>query len=294
MFTRVTERYEAPNNGKLCKKGKFGHEFLNDPMPTAIDLGEAKARLGQVLAKAQAPVMRISPYLSGEAIDAFIQAASRRGIPFQAAGLENLDPRWARIASGTQGSHQNNSRKLILLLGDIGASNNVIFSEAYRRRRTGAADLWIAGHDDETSRRVASRVITDVQSALDEALAIGASIEAWVNPEAAPSGALDALLGVGEGFRLLLLWNSRNAGYLFTRQMPTKTPADLFLDVGFEEASSGTRRVAWGRKQGDEEVFIPLAAEHWILGTSYPTGMPRTISGTIDLKALKEAAALLS
>ncbi|MGA2381484.1 MAG: FAD-dependent oxidoreductase, partial [Spirochaetia bacterium] len=44
LFTRVTERYEQPNNGKLCKKGKFGHDFLNDPVPAAIDPRDAKAR----------------------------------------------------------------------------------------------------------------------------------------------------------------------------------------------------------------------------------------------------------
>ncbi|MGA2641484.1 MAG: FAD-dependent oxidoreductase [Spirochaetia bacterium] len=293
FFTRVTERYDLPSNGKLCKKGKFGHEFLNDPVPAAVDLGEARARLDKALGKARSPVMRISPYLSGEAIDAFIQAASRRGIPVRAAGLEDLDPRWSQLAAGKPAACVDDARQLIILIGDIGATNNVAFTEAYRRKRKGAADLWIAGHDDETSRRAASRVIADAQTALSEALVTGAPVEAWVNPEAAPTGALDALLGAREKVRVLVLWSSRNAGYLFTRQTPAQKSADLFLDVGVEEATNGAPRIAWGKKQGDEDLFIPLPRDFWIMGRSHPTGMPSTTSGTIDLEALKEAAAIL-
>ncbi len=177
------------------------------------------------------------------------------------------------------------------------SASNVAFTEAYRRRRKGAADLWVAGHDDEPSRRAASRVVADARAALSEALATGAAVEVWVNPETAPTGALDALLGVREKIRLLLLWNSRNAVYLFMRQTALASTAkvsDLYLDVGVEEAANGAPRIAWGRKQGDEEVFIPLPVEHWIMGRSHPTGMPSTNAGAVDLEARKEAAALLS
>ena len=293
LFTRVTERYEAPNNGKLCKKGKFGHEFLNDPLPAPIDLAETRVRLGRALAKARRPVMRISPYLSGEAIDAFLEAASRRGIPVRAAGLDDLDPRWAQLAAGKPAGCTDDPRQLVLLIGDIGATNNVAFTDAYRRRRKGTADLWIAGHDDETCRRAATRVLPDVRAALTEALAAGSPVEVWVNPEAAPAGALDSLLGVRERLTIHLLWNSRNAGYLFARQTPLKKPADLYLDVGVEETTNGARRIAWGKKRGDEDVFIPLSRELWIQGRSHPTGMPATTSGAIDLEAVKKAAALL-
>jgi ferredoxin len=293
LFTRVTERYELPSNGKLCKKGKFGHEFLNDPLPAAVDLKEAKARLGKALAKARSPVMRISPYLSGEAIDAFIEAASRRGIPVRAAGLEKVDPRWARLAPSKPAACADDSRPLILLIGDIGATNNVAFTEAYRRRRMGKADLWIAGHDDETTRRAASRVVADVGAALAEALATGSPVEVWVNPEAAPPGSLDALLGAREKLSINLLWSSRNAGYLFARQTQVKNAPDLYLDIGVEQPRNGAPRIAWGKKRGDEDTFIPLPRELWIHGRSHPTGMPSTSSGTLELGALKEAAALL-
>jgi NAD-dependent dihydropyrimidine dehydrogenase PreA subunit len=294
LFTRITERYEMPNNGKLCKKGKFGHEFLNDPVPDAVDLREAKARLDAALAKSRSPMMRISPYLSGEAIDAFVEAATRRGIPVSAAGLEHVDTRWGQLASAQPPGGTDEPGQLIVLIGDISNTNNVAFTEAYRRRRKGTADLWIAGHDDETSLRTASRVFADIQAALTEALAVGSPVEAWVNPEAAPAGALDALLAVREKLAIHLLWNSRNAGYLFACQTPARKSPDLFLDVGVEEATNGIRRIAWGKKQGDEEVFIPLQRELWIQGRSHPTGMPSSTSGAIDLAALKEAAALLS
>ena len=293
LFTRVTERYELPSNGKLCKNGKFGHDFLNDPLPAAVDMKEAKERLGKAVEKARNPVMRISPYLSGEAIDAFVEAAARRGIPVRAAGLEDVDPRWSQLASSKPAAYADETRPLIVLIGDIGATNNVAFTEAYRRSRAGKADLWIAGHDDETARRAASRVLADVPTALNEALASGSPVEVWVNPEAAPAGALSALLGARDRMTIHLLWNSRNAGYLFARQTPVKKPADLYLDVGVEEATNGARRIAWGKKRGDEDVFIPLSRELWVQGRSHPTGMPATTSGAIDVSALKEAAALI-
>ncbi len=293
LFTRITERYEAPNNGKLCKNGKFGHGFLNDPVPASIDLAEAKGRLGAVLGKARTPVMRISPYLSGEAIDAFVQAAARRGIPVRAAGLEKVDPRWSQLASKASGC-TDDEHPLIVLIGDIEATNNVAFTEAYRRRRAGTADLWILGHDSETAQRAASRVIADVRAGMDEALAAGSRVVAWVNPESAPAGALEALLPVREKLEIQLFWSSRNAGYLFSRQTPLKGTPDLYLDIGVEEATNGAQRIAFGKKQGDEAMFIPLPRELWIHGRSYPTGMPSMSSGTINVEALKEAAALLS
>ena len=74
---------------------------------------------------------------------------------------------------------------------------------------------------------------------------------------------------------------------------PAPKPADLYLDVGVEEPTNGARRIAWGKKRGDEDVFIPLSRDLWIRGRSHPTGMPATAGGAIDLQAVKEAAALL-
>jgi hypothetical protein len=136
-------------------------------------------------------------------------------------------------------------------------------------------------------------VIADVGAALAEALASGSPVEVWVNPEAAPVGALDSILGARDRMTINLLWNSRNAGYLFLRQTQMKDTPDLYLDIGLEETRNGAPRIAWGKKRGDEDLFIPLSRELWLQGRSHPTGMPPTTSGAIDLKAVKEAAALL-
>jgi ferredoxin len=287
LFTRVTERYAAPNNGKLCKKGKFGHEFLNDAAPAGIDPVKTRTHMAGLLKKAKHPVMRISPYLCGEAIDAFLDAAARKGIPVRAAGLEKLDPRWAELAARAPAGSSDGVKPLILLIGDIAASNNVAFTEAYRKRRQGFAELWIAGHDDETARRAADRVISDVQAALAEAAASGSTAEVWVNPEEAPAGVLDSLLAVQDKVRIHLLWNSRNAGYLFVRQSTMQHAADLLLDVGVEESANGTKRIVWGRKTGAEDLFIPLPREWWLMGRSHPTAMPPVQTGTIQADALK-------
>ena len=293
LFTRIVERNGAPNGGRLCKKGKFGHEFLNEPLPEAVERSAVKARLEEALGSARHPVMRISPYLSGEAIDTFLQAAARRDIPVRAAGLERVDARWAKLQP-KDGACAGDSPQLVLLVGDLGSSNNVAFTEAYGRRRKGASELWVLGHDSEPARRAAARVIADVQTGITEAVNGGLRVAAWVNPEEAPAGALDALLAARGKLDVQLFWSSRNAGYLFTRQTPARASADLYLDVGVEESMNGTRRIAWGKKRkGDEELFIPLPRELWILGRSHPTGMPSTTAGKIDLEALKEAAALL-
>jgi NAD-dependent dihydropyrimidine dehydrogenase PreA subunit len=293
LFTRVVERDVAPNYGKLCRNGKFGHEFLNEPAPPTVDLARAAAELEAMLGTARHPVMRISPYLSGEAIDAFLQAAARRGIPVRAAGLERVDARWAQFLPQKPPVCRGEARELILLIGDIGASNNVAFTEAYRRRRGGSADLWILGHDDEPSRRAARRVISDVAAGIEEAMKTGSPVIAWVNPEKAPEGALEALLSAPERLQVQLYWSSRNAGYLFTRQTFPNGKSDLYLDIGVEEPTNGVKRIAWGKKQGDEELFIALPREHWVLGRSHPTGMPAVTDGKLDPQALNQAAALL-
>jgi ferredoxin len=288
LFTRVTERYEAPNQGKLCKKGKFGHDFLNDPVPAAIDLGAARSAAQKLLAKAKNPLMRISPYLSGEAIDAFLDTAQKKGIPVQAAGLEAVDPRWAKLAS-KGGGCTDEGKTLILLVGDISSSNNVAFTEAYRRARAGKVDLWIAGFDDETARRVASRIFADLDAALLEAGAKGMSVEVWVNPEHAAKGVLESLLAIQGKIVVNLLWNSRNAGYLFPRQTAAAKKPDLLLDVGVEQGSNGTPRIAWGKKATKQDLFIPLPRELWTAGRSHPTAMPSVNGGKIDAAGLKAA-----
>ena len=76
------------------------------------------------------------------------------------------------------------------------------------------------------------------------------------------------------------------------RKIPAKP--DLLLDVGIEEPTNGVKRIVWGKKQADAAVFIPLAANLWTGGRSHPTGREAIQAGTIDMDALRRAAALLS
>jgi formate dehydrogenase major subunit len=292
LFTRIVERYEAPNNGKLCQKGKFGHEFLNEPIPEPVDLVAARTKVQALLHAARNPLMRISPYLCGEAIDAFLDAAKRAGIAVQAAGLEGVNPRWLQLAT-LKPSGCVDGKPLIVLVGDIAASNNVTFTEAYRRQRKGAATLWIAGHDDEVARRVAARVEPDVALALKDAAASGSPVEVWVNPQEAGIEVLESIIAIREKAQINLLWNSRNAGYLFTRQSPSTNKPDLILDVGVEALTNGTTRIVWGMKPAAKALFIPLSRDMLILGRSHPTAMPSTSSGSVSIDELKAVTALL-
>jgi formate dehydrogenase major subunit len=292
LFTRVTERYTAPNNGKLCKKGKFGHEFLNSPQAAPVDLKAARAAALKMLSGARSPLMRISGRIAAEAIDAFLEAAARRNIPVVAEGLEELDPRWADLAEARPVPIGNGARPVRILVGDVAASNNVAFTEAMRQRRQGLIDLWIACHDDQTARRAASRVEPDLAAALTDAMASGSPIEVMVSPENASTRVLETLLAVRSSVRVFLLWSSRNAGYLFSRTAApgrrAKKP-DLILDVGVENGLNGTPRISWGMTPGKEELFIPLARELWLQGRSHPTGREAVQAGAITGGALKDA-----
>jgi formate dehydrogenase major subunit len=292
LFTRITERYAAPNHGKLCKKGKFGHSFLNAPVSGPIDLKAARTAAMKSIASAQFPLMRISGRLSGEAIDSFLEVAARRNIPVVAEGLEGLDPRWAGLDAVSMAQPASGVKPIRLMVGDIAGSHNVAFTEALRQHRRGLIELWIAGHDDEVSRRVASRVDEDLSSALKDAVATSSPVEVFVSPENAAAGVLEALLAVRKNVRIFLLWNSRNTGYLFRRTATLKRPAgnpDLLLDVGVDAGANGTRRIVWSMNQVDADVFVPLARELYLHGRSYPTGLESIQAGAISKGTLKEA-----
>jgi hypothetical protein len=96
----------------------------------------------------------------------------------------------------------------------------------------------------------------------------------------------------------VLLWNSRNAGYLFGRlaaegraRAPKKP--DLLLDAGIEEPTSGVTRIVWGKKPADAALFIPLPVDLWIRGRSHPTGREPLAAGLADTEALRAAASVL-
>jgi formate dehydrogenase major subunit len=296
-FLRATERFDAPGHGKLCRKGRFGFDFLNDPLPRAtVDPAETAHAVQKMIAAARYPLMRISPVLCGEAIDAFVEAAGRLRVPFIAEGLETLDPRWAALLSDPP--VKPGALPRLILVGDIEATSNVAFTEAWRRRREGAASaLWIAGHDSEPARRVADRIFPTADEALAEAAAAGGDIEVWVNPQETPASALDSLLSMRGRVHFMLLWNARNTGYIFARQderravMPRK--ADLLLDIGTSSGLPGVKRIAWSHAADGRDLSIPLPRSLWIHGRSHPTGLPGTTSGSIDREGLNAAAAVL-
>jgi formate dehydrogenase major subunit len=291
LFTRATERYDAPSNGKLCKKGRFGHAFLNDPVPDALDADSAREAARKLLAAARKPVMRISPSLCAEAIDAFMDAANARAIPVEAAGLQSVDPRWSELAS-SEPVTGNGSRALIVLVGDIASANNVAFTEALRKHKLGQADLWILGHDDEVARRAASRLFPDAEAGLKAALASGADVEVWVNPEQFGTGLLSGLLAAKDKARIMVLWSTRNAGYLLARQSPVRGAPDLVLDVGVEGPKNGTKRILWSRRPEGQDLFIPLSRELWVRGKSYPTGSSGVQNGAVEPEWLAPARLL--
>ncbi len=112
------------NGGKLCKKGRFEHDFLNYPYVNkflsfdiansgiggserAIDSlsaskelsrDELRSRFEALVSAAKNPVMYISPLLATEAIDAFVDWGNRRGLDivpytpaFKDAKVEGFD-----------------------------------------------------------------------------------------------------------------------------------------------------------------------------------------------------------
>jgi hypothetical protein len=101
--------------------------------------------------------------------------------------------------------------------------------------------------------------------------------------------ALEALLAARGKVRVQLLWDSQSAGYLFARlagaQAREAGKPDLLLDVGVEESANGTARIAWGKKAGAQDLFIPLDRTLWI---------GAAVNGAaVDREALQEAAALI-
>ncbi len=323
MLTRVTERFEGPGNGKLCKKGRFGHGFLDHrtaggprgPDGAALTLDQAAEMARRMLAEARHPLMRISPLLCGEAIDAFVAAAAKMGIPVQAYGLERLDPGWARLvdldgrADGLfQPGYLASPNTVCLMVGDIASSNNVAFTEVYRMRRQGLIEPWIVGHDDEVARRVASKVEPDLsklKAILEIASKEGKTVEVLVNPEAiherhgkrAEKAVLEALSAAGAAgnHRVTLLWNCRNSGYLLS-QVHKATLAgkhDLYLDAGIDDGDASAKRIVWGRGNGEKTLSIPLPLELWIRGRSYPSGRESLRIGSIDEEGLAALTLLL-
>jgi formate dehydrogenase major subunit len=334
LLTRVLERWTPPNRGKLCRKGKFGHAFLNEPAGTVpldaagrpLASAEASSRAGRMLRSAKHPVMRVSGRLCAEAIDAFLDLAARRRIPVEGEGLAGVDPRWARFVDGAAAGRSDGGcvepgrgLPVRILVGDVAAANNVVFTEAYRERRERTADLWIVGVDaaDPASVRAASRLepsLGALPGMLADAMAgavsaapgsAAPSVTVFVNPvellksagiagEKAVLDALERAVGPGTGsiVRVVTLWNDRNAGYLFGRiasgHAAPKRP-DLVLDVGAGTSPDGAAIIAWGLSPRAADLYLPLPREYWIAGRMHPSGGNRIVVGEVDAEGLRSS-----
>jgi len=320
----VVARYDPPNRGKLCRIGKFGHAFLNEPAAAApldasggrLSPAEAARRAGELVRGAKHPVMRISGRLCGEGIDEFLALARRHGMPVEGEGLAGLDPRWARYvdgaaADGAAGGGAGSGRALPIriLVGDVAAANNVVFTEAYRQRREGKADLWIAGMDsaDPASARAASRLEPSLEALPGMLAEASAASDAtvYVNPagllqsagRAGEKAVLDCLerMASERGIGIVTLWNGRNAGYLFGRiaggAAAPKKP-DLLLDAGTGTRVDGAKVIAWGLSPSGADLCLPLPREYWLAGRTHRSGGETVVAGEVDVEGLRAATAL--
>jgi hypothetical protein len=283
-------------------------------------MADAARRAGGMIRAARRPVMRLSGRLCGEGIDAFLALAGRHRLPVEGEGLAGLDPRWARFVDGAAGPgaaaaegcrDPGSPLPIRILVGNVAATNNVVFTEAYRERRERTADLWIAGLDDAdpASARAASRrepSLEALPALLADAAKAGAAVTVYVNPvellkaggKAVEASVLEALENAartgapGSGVvRVVPLWNERNAGYLFGRLAADGRPAapaqpDLVLDVGTGTDAGGAKLIAWGLSPRTADLYLPLAKEFWLGGRTYPSGREPLVAGEVDVEGL--------
>jgi hypothetical protein len=271
-----------------------------------------------MLRAAKRPLMRISGRLCGEAIDAFLEFAARRRVPVDGQGLAGLDPRWARFAGSA--APVRAAASVRILVGNLAAANNVVFTEAYRQRRDRTADLWIVGvaGTDPVASRAASRLEPSLGALAgmiaDAAAAAGSKgpeVAVYVNPvelvksagAAGEKTVLDTLErstgrsapGGGSSVRVVTLWNDRNAGYLFGRIFSHPSAPerpDLVLDAGTDAEADGARLVAWGLSPRKADLYLPLEREYWLKGRTHPSGGGSIVAGEVDVEALRASLPL--
>ncbi len=335
LLTRVTSRFDngsdggAPFGGRLCARGRFEHAFLNTPVPSLpvdkrgeeIDRQEAARLLEKAVEESRRPLMRLSPYLPGEVLDRFLSFARSRGLPVQAAGLEGLETGWSELLEnhGAGKAHylfedrQNqDSRSLLVLVGNLEQSNNVAFTECLAAGRQWGTALWYVGELQPEYRRFFDRTfskIDDLPKVLEEAAGKrGTRADILLNPEEILAGkgkrtekkVLKALLARDEErIGVTLFWSSRNAAYLLRllRSLPSlkdkaaggSAGTDLLLEAGpppgfhesvepsdreesSQEPAESIRIIRWGFEAGEAELFIPLDRSLLFSGYSEPSG----------------------
>ena len=327
LLTRVKERFigqqenGGPWGGKLCRKGKFQHDFLlevSTPRRIAIEgrqagPQEAKAFLDRLLQEKTRKLMRISPQLAGEAIEAFLRRAQELGIPVEPEGLQGLHADWGELLTAAvedggvfSADGRRSSERAAILVGGLEESNNVAFTDCLALKREGRLELWTVGHDSFAYRHCADRFyaeLSQLEQALNLALSQKQRVDVLLNPEEllkeASASRQKALVGAlkrtasCERVRLTLLWSSRNAGCLL-RALAAKGlwnrpqgPFDLLLQAGVQENANGAAIVRWGREPSGANLFIPLPAAFWLKGAIEPSGRRPIVVGELSRKQLE-------
>jgi len=334
LLTRVKER-SAPGGGlagggftgggRLCRKGRFEHTFLNEPIAAnpllpdgrEISISEAGELVKKYISETDKGLMRISPYLSGETIDLFLELAEKYGMAVEAAGLQELDKSWAELpATGGNSGYlfealdYGPEERALILAGNLEESNNVAFTEALSMHKKHGWQLWGVSRRDKLYDRFFSRLIPDPDELVEMFKSEAGKkrrLDLLINPEefVKASGRsqekrlLGTLLKTGEQVCTTLFWNSRNAGCLL-RSLAVKKFAqgkqdyDLLIAVGadsdtsrdtFQETSKEPfkgRVIELGRKATGSGLFIPLPLPLWLQGYTEPSGRTPFRTGVVD------------
>ncbi len=324
MLTRVTPRPDGTTQGgTMCRRGRFEQPLFGDAAaeaPVGPDGGfmswqEAAGELSRRLEAAKCPLLRLSPALAAEALQQFLGFARRRGIPVAAEGLESLDPAWRALAGAERAGRDGAtplfqaappSGTIVIVVGDLEATNNTAFTRALALGERGGCRLWRVGPLEQVYRRRFQRAHPELASlgqALEEALSEAAGrVEVLVNPlgvlaqggAKAEGAVLEALKGLGDRARVTLFWNGRNAPLLLSA-LNGRVPEDpdLVLEVGTaeKEQRSGARVVRWGGRHAAGMLLLPLPVAYRISGYGEPSGRRPLQVGTPDVRPL---AAFLS
>ncbi len=329
--TRVTGRLGPDGIGNLCEKGRFRNLFFYQadyrPLHAArmpgldnreISLEEARTHLEGLLNQSSKILMKLSPFLAGEAIDYFLEKAKGLDCSVKPGGLEGLNPAWLDLLPGPgetgffEDHRADPKRRAAIVVGNLEDSNNVAFTEVYRLKKQGLFELWTVGSDSPVCRRVADRVfpnLSQLQEAFQYAQLERRMVDLLVNPEEIPRICEREIHNVllktiieasfSKEYRLTLFWNSRNSAYLL-RSLTEKgllsrkmEDYDLLLAVGgeIEESREAKRVIRWGAepKGSGPDVaglFLPLHQSFLFRGYTEPSGRKPFRAGEVDLKLL--------
>ena len=264
--------------------------------------------------------------IATEAIDRLLGFAESRRLPVETVGLDGLAKGWRELLQEAGPSRlyapDGGAERLLILVGDLEATNNVAFTQCLAAARRPGVTLWQVGRVAPLYQRFFARIFpkaADLAKALAEAPR-KARVEVLANPQgllaaegkAAEKAVLRALRALrpsqpDKGTRrrapvgpdVTLFWNARNAGYLL-RKLPVRRgrgsdseEPDLVLafdlQPGLEEPKAppgAASLVRWGLRPAGEDLFIPLPRSLLLSGYSEPSGRAPLRAGELAKDAL--------